>query len=119
MQMKQRLRPGHRTPLAERIAAEVQKIVATSGKEVDLGTDSVWGAREAEAGRLTLMHTRSNPAEALGPERGTEKDLVDVWLKGRGKVFSARWKPFEIVRFEFGDWVHDLLPDAPPPRLDS
>jgi len=117
--MKQRLKPGQRTPLAQRIAAEVQRIVAANGKEVDLATDSVWVAREVDAGRLKLMHTRSNPAEAPGPERATETDIVDVWLIGRGKVFSASWKPFKIVRFDFGDWVHDLLPDAPPPRLDS
>lgn len=116
--MKQRLKPGQRTPLAQRIAAEVQRIVATNGKDVDFDTDSVWVAREVDAGRLTLMHTRSNPGEAPGPERATERDIVDVWLMGR-KVFSASWKPFKIVRFDFGDWVHDLLPDAPPPRLDS
>jgi hypothetical protein len=43
---------------------------------------------------------------------------LDIWNE-TGKVFSAWWEPFEVIGFRRGDWVHDLVPDAPSLRQDG
>jgi hypothetical protein len=37
---------------------------------------------------------------------------VDIWdksTKNSKKVFSARWEPLEIIRFDRGPWIQDVL----------
>jgi hypothetical protein len=31
--------------------------------------------------------------------------LLDIWIKGGRKVFSASWSPLEVIRFQRGDWI--------------
>ena len=58
----------------------------------------------------------------LGPEDPALSSLMDVWLRGGERVFSASWFPSRIwlpprvVLCKFGDW-HDLGRVEPDVRL--
>jgi len=43
---------------------------------------------------------------------------IDIWDPMR-KVFSAWWEPFEVVSFRRGDWIYELVPNAPSLREDA
>lgn len=56
---------------------------------------------------LTL---RFSPSVKQHPQQAIAESLLDVWLEGHGKVFSAAWSVsmvngFKVINLRRGDWM--------------
>jgi hypothetical protein len=109
MPAKPRFSPQEELQLGRRIASAAVGAARAGGLDEDA---DVLHVRTYRVGRLRIVYT--TPAgRAAG---GRVACSVDIWTNA-GRVFSALWKPFELLAFDYDDWVYELVSDAPSPRI--
>ena len=95
---------ANRVDYAKLVVESLMPLVERIGKPVQtLGFRG--GAREARINGIAILLLRAGPAFSVGASGGNLLELFDA--EG-GKVFSVRWDPFKLVRFERGPWMETI-----------
>lgn len=94
-----------RAATAERIIAALVPFMETHAAHDISPYLAGTGARRATICGLEIMYlAKAGRLTKTPPPR-----LLDIWLDGGKKVFSAWFAPTDIVRLDRGAWVNELL----------
>jgi hypothetical protein len=96
--------------VAKEIISAAEIIIAECGNFAEFdGLDTRFLTTDIKDKNISLLYTTPFN-KIIGKNYG-----IDVWCrsaKSSNKVFSAFWEPLDIVRFDRGPWIQDLLLSA-------